>query len=321
MNSPYRDPQPAPTSQPQWRAPQQLEGTPRGMPLSSAGAGGPRDVAILLFDGFSLIEAGTVVELFRVANRMVRAENGAEPYRVRLAAIDRAAIASSSSLRVSVDRFDLGCLTDLHALYVIGDSARVGATLAPHEARMLGLLQGVFSQVPPRGLPLQEGAADSRGKQDPLLCSVLTQIARDLGEARACAVADQALPGGTRIHGALIADACERSAAQKIRESARWLLAHCDEPITVADAARAAVMSERNFLRCFKREMQVTPSAFLRRVRIEMTCRLLSETDLPVDKIARRCGMRNGDKLAKLFRRSLAVSPSEFRARLRGAAR
>jgi transcriptional regulator GlxA family with amidase domain len=320
MNSLYPDPQQGATP-PQWRARHRSEGAPRDISRPSASTVGPWDVAILLFDGFSLMEAGTVVELFRVANRMARAENGAEPYRVRLAAVDGATIASSSSLRVSLERFDLGGLTDLHALFVIGESPRAHARLAPHEARMLGLLQGVFGHTTRHVLPLQRATAEGDSTHDRLLGSVLAQIAWDLGEARACSVADQALPGGARLHRAFIADACDSSSAQKMRESARWLLSHCEEPITVADAARAAVMSERNFLRCFKREMQMTPSDFLRRVRIEMTCRLLSETDLPIDKIARRCGMRNGDKLAKLFRRSFAVSPSEFRARLRGPAR
>ncbi len=74
-------------------------------------------------------------------------------------------------------------------------------------------------------------------------------------------------------------------------------------------------MSERNFLRRFKLEMGVTPSDFLLHARLETACGFLAETELPVDKVARRCGMGNGDRLAKIFRKRLLVSPTEFRQR------
>ena len=39
----------------------------------------------------------------------------------------------------------------------------------------------------------------------------------------------------------------------------------------------------------------------------------LAATDLPVDKIARRCGAGSGDGLAKIFRKRLSISPTEYR--------
>jgi AraC family transcriptional regulator, glycine betaine-responsive activator len=38
-----------------------------------------------------------------------------------------------------------------------------------------------------------------------------------------------------------------------------------------------------------------------------------------VDKIARRSGTGNGDRLAKIFRKRMALSPTEYRARSRSA--
>jgi len=73
-------------------------------------------------------------------------------------------------------------------------------------------------------------------------------------------------------------------------------------------------MSERNFLRRFKMEMGVTPSDYLLFVRLDMSCRLLGETNLPVDKIARRCGIGSGGRLSKLFRKHLGTTPTEYRA-------
>ncbi|MFM0737514.1 helix-turn-helix domain-containing protein [Paraburkholderia xenovorans] len=104
---------------------------------------------------------------------------------------------------------------------------------------------------------------------------------------------------------------------EKIRSSAQWLTENCEQPISVADAARTVAMSERNFLRRFRHETGLTPSEYLLRARLNRTCKLLAESDLPIDKIARRSGMGNGAQLAKLFRKRFGISPSEFRNRAR----
>ncbi len=80
-------------------------------------------------------------------------------------------------------------------------------------------------------------------------------------------------------------------------------------------------MSERNFLRRFKIEMGITPSDYLLQARLAVTCSLLTDSELPVDKIARRSGMGNGDRLAKIFRKRMMISPTEFRMQSRSEGR
>jgi transcriptional regulator GlxA family with amidase domain len=92
------------------------------------------------------------------------------------------------------------------------------------------------------------------------------------------------------------------------------LEANGDRPIVIDEAAQVAAMSERNFLRRFKIEMGVTPSDYLLYVRLNMSCRLLIETSLPVDKIARRSGIGSGGRLSKLFRKYLGKTPTEYRS-------
>jgi transcriptional regulator GlxA family with amidase domain len=105
--------------------------------------------------------------------------------------------------------------------------------------------------------------------------------------------------------------------SEKIKASAKWLETNGQRHISIDEAAQIAGMSERNFLRRFKIEMGVTPSDYLLYVRLDMSCRLLVETDLPVDKVARHCGIGCGGRLAKLFRKHLTTTPTEYRMRTR----
>jgi transcriptional regulator GlxA family with amidase domain len=77
-------------------------------------------------------------------------------------------------------------------------------------------------------------------------------------------------------------------------------------------------MSQRTLLRNFQAYIGASPSEYLQRVRLERACELLAETSLPADKVARRVGLTNGDRLGKLFRRCVGRSPTEYRAWMRG---
>ncbi|MFP3701305.1 AraC family transcriptional regulator [Burkholderia sp. SIMBA_013] len=46
---------------------------------------------------------------------------------------------------------------------------------------------------------------------------------------------------------------------------------------------------------------------------------MLADTRLPVDKIARRCGLRGGAQLSKLLRRRLNTTPTDYRAQMQAS--
>ena len=147
--------------------------------------------------------------------------------------------------------------------------------------------------------------------------SALAMIKRDLGGATARTVAERLLADSCSNLAPLLGEDGGLSPGDKVRAAARWLQENCQQSISIADAAQFAAMSERNFLRRFKMEMGITPSSFLLHERLAVTCSLLTESELPVDKIARRTGMGNGDRLAKVFRKRMRISPTEFRIQSR----
>jgi transcriptional regulator GlxA family with amidase domain len=150
---------------------------------------------------------------------------------------------------------------------------------------------------------------------DPLgpVAVALSIVKRDRGAPAARAVADRVAPGTRRRLGAVLGELDDGGAREKIDTAARWILENYGQPISVAKAAEVAAMSERSFLRRFKSQIGITPSEYLLRARLDASCTLLVGTDLPVDKIARRCGIGSGDGLAKMFRKRLSISPTEYR--------
>ncbi len=84
--------------------------------------------------------------------------------------------------------------------------------------------------------------------------------------------------------------------------------------ILATDVARALNMSYRSLARIFKKETGVSIMEKLSELRINKACQLLSQTTLSVSKIAEETGFENVHYFSNAFRKSMRVSPTQFRA-------
>ncbi len=307
-------------------------------------------IAMLIFDGFSLVEVSSIAEVFRLANEMeIERASDAEPYSLVVLSGSGGSVASSCSMRVWSENLDAPLLTGFDALFVaggpgaqhakddehlvrrlramlqktrivkaIGEGAAVlAAASLVHEKSVLDFPSGAnFAARDTHAAPhALAGAEQPAALDDPLgpIAAALSVIKRDLGSAAAREIAERSMPGAWRRLGAVLGDLDEGGAREKINAAARWIRENYGRPISIAEAAQVAAMSERSFLRRFKSQIGLTPSEYLLRARLDASCLLLVATDLPVDKIARRCGVGSGDGLAKIFRKRLSISPTEYR--------
>jgi len=305
-----------------------------------------RNIGIVLFSGFALPEAAAVLEIFQSANALTGADtspSGQARYKVCLLSAVGGRVDSSSSVFVWTEGVEERRHSDaFHALFISGGG---GVRNAIRDERLTTWLRRECPRsellVPiGEGRLLLEAAGFGRVGTTPRLggrasdicqyCppdigvstvfpsplqSALALVEEDFGPEIARQIADYVLPRPQRARfTATIRENAPTYVSEKIQASARWLEANGDRPIAIDEAAQVAAMSERNFLRRFKIEMGVTPSEYLSYVRLDMCCRLLVETDLPVDKIARRCGLGGGGWLSKLFRKHLSTTPTEYRA-------
>ncbi|CAM2193587.1 Helix-turn-helix domain-containing protein [Paraburkholderia kururiensis] len=303
-------------------------------------------IGIALFNGFALPGAATIVEVFQAANDFTSSQRGGTRYEVCLLSASGGRIASSSSVFVWTESVEAHRLTDpFHTLFIVGG---VGVSHALRDERLITWLRRAYprseSIVPiGEGRLLLEAAGiaqtagnDSHGERmgeltrnapgnrilsecvNPLR-RALAVVQEDHGSDVARQIGNWVAPPAETQFTAIVRKNASICISEQIQASARWIEANGDRQVSIDDAAQVAAMSERNFLRRFKMEMGVTPSEYLLYVRLDMSCRLLTETNLPVDKIARRCGIGSGGRLSKLFRKHLGSTPTEYRATRRPA--
>lgn len=113
-----------------------------------------------------------------------------------------------------------------------------------------------------------------------------------------------------------------RAAADQSTAATRaWALTRLDQPLTVADLARHAHMSERTFTRRFAAETGLAPRRWLTDQRLHEARRLLETSDLGIDAIAAAVGYATGTSLRNHLGAALGVAPSSYRRTFRGSVR
>lgn len=97
------------------------------------------------------------------------------------------------------------------------------------------------------------------------------------------------------------------------RQAAQMLHADFARPWKVADLAQEAHLSTSQLRRVFADAYGKSPIAYLTMIRVEQMAVLLRNTDHSVAAIAASVGWGDPDFAARQFRRSVGVSPSEYR--------
>ncbi|WP_395067879.1 helix-turn-helix domain-containing protein [Paraburkholderia silvatlantica] len=286
-----------------------------------------KTVGIALFDGFALPRVARIVEALQRANDLAAAQaSESARFGVALLSTLGGRIAASSSVYVWTDSI----LTarphaNFHALFVADgpgvDDALRDETLLGWLRRTCALSEHVIALGD--GQRLLDAVGNRRGTARglsadgalPRLRDIAARLPHSLHE-----IVEQALGAEVAVHSfdSFAANAARSTVgtfgtSAKMRASARWFKENCHRPVSIDEAAQFVTMSERNFLRRFKAEFGLTPSNYLLYVRLHMACRLLADTVLPIETIARRCGVGSGGALAKLFRRHFGETPSTFR--------
>lgn len=87
-----------------------------------------------------------------------------------------------------------------------------------------------------------------------------------------------------------------------------------DGDLSTEALAGVARVSPRHLTRLFRTHLRQTPGRFVRQARVTAAAQLLSTTDLPVARVATRCGFASAEALRQAFTREYGIAPSQYRA-------
>jgi transcriptional regulator GlxA family with amidase domain len=109
--------------------------------------------------------------------------------------------------------------------------------------------------------------------------------------------------------------AAQEPAREPLREIQRQVVEDVAGEHSVEAMARRAHMSARHFARAFRAETGLTPGRYVERVRLEAARRRLEDTADPIASVATGCGFGTAETMRRVFLRTLAVAPAEYRRR------
>ena len=122
-------------------------------------------------------------------------------------------------------------------------------------------------------------------------------------------------PGGQSQFSAHLA--AQIASDTRVQSLQHWILDNLAANLSIAALARQAAMSVRNLTRVFQGETGVTPTDYVETARLDAARRLLEDTDVPLQRVASRCGFGNTDTMRRTFLRRIGTGPHDYRARFR----
>ena len=93
------------------------------------------------------------------------------------------------------------------------------------------------------------------------------------------------------------------------------LQCHYHQSVSIARLAMTFCITERTLLRRFVKATGFKPLEYLQRLRVQKACELIETTKTSLELIASQVGYEDVSSFRKIFRRTMGLMPSDFKAR------
>ena len=145
----------------------------------------------------------------------------------------------------------------------------------------------------------------------------LAMVEEDLGRTMALEVARQLVvflkrPGGQSQFSVTLSLQKE---GNRFDELHAWISENLTKDLGIPSLALQAGMSERSFVRHYRADTGQTPARAIELIRVETARRLLSDTGVPIKRVAVQCGFGSEETLRRSFLRAMGVTPQAYRER------
>jgi transcriptional regulator GlxA family with amidase domain len=315
----------------------------------------PRVVEILAYPAVQLLDVAGPLQVFASANELAARNGEAPLYAPRVVSAGAPIVTASAGLGLvaaplpcapAVDTLLVAGGPGVHAVAadpVVLEWVRARARRARRVASVCtgafllaaaGLLNGRRAathwmhcaelaqrypaiRVEPDPIFVRDGAIWTSAGVTAAIDLALALVEEDVGRSLALAVARHLVmflkrPGGQAQFSTVLS---LQGAEDRFGALHNWMAGRLSDDLSLPALARKAGMSERSFSRRYAESTGITPARAVERLRVEAARRLLSDTRLPVKRIAARCGFGSEETLRRSFVRLLAATPQDYRAR------
>ncbi|GAB3477462.1 GlxA family transcriptional regulator [Nocardiopsis coralliicola] len=321
--------------------------------METQSSGAVRDVLVVLFDRFQLLDMAGPVDVLTGAS--YAAQDGG--YRVRTAVLGGGSATAASGTRIAADT-DLAAADPPHTLLVVGGWGTWTAADEPRflaEIRRLaagaqrtaavctgtlilaaaGLADGHRAtthwafcdqlaeahpevRVEPDAIFVRDGTLATSAGVTAGIDLALALVEEDLGVEAARTVGRHLVvflrrPGGQSQFSAWTRT--RRIGPPALRAVLELIDADPAADLSVPALARRAAMSERHFARRFTAETGLPPGRYVEQARVGAARALLESGAAGIDAVARNCGFGTAETMRRAFLRVLGVAPADYRSR------
>ncbi|MBZ0124119.1 MAG: helix-turn-helix domain-containing protein, partial [Roseovarius sp.] len=106
-----------------------------------------------------------------------------------------------------------------------------------------------------------------------------------------------------------------RHVPELLSQAARIMAREIENPLCATRIAEDCGISVRQLERLFRKHLGVSPMQYYSSLKVERALELVSQTDLALHEIAFACGFASPAALARKFRRTFGITPSQWRDR------
>ena len=306
-----------------------------------------RDIAVLIFPGFQLLDAAGPITVFEAAGR----DCASPTYRLRVIASAAGPVTSSSGVKLIAEPFpdnpfdtliiagglgsrEASACTDTLAYvraegrarrivsvctgaFILAASGLLDGRRATTHWRRAAELARAYPQirVEPDRIFIRDGAVWTSAGITAGIDLALALVAEDLGEAAAKRAAQHLVvyhrrPGGQSQFSALLE--ADRPGS-RFSPLLAWARERLDERLSVERLADRAAMSPRHFARAFVAETGMTPAKAIERLRLEASRERVESGAEPIEIVAERAGFGDPERMRRAFIRAFGQPPQALR--------
>ncbi|MBC3209847.1 GlxA family transcriptional regulator [Pseudomonas sp. SWRI111] len=314
----------------------------------------PKAIHVLAFANMQILDVTGPLQVFASANDLARQRGLPTPYAPSVIASEGGAVMSSAGLAVLAEPLpqapsDTLIIAGGWGIYPAAEDAPLVDWVREHAAgcrRVASVCTGAFllaasgwldgrrvvthwtrceqlAQQHPRlrveanPIFINDGPVWTSAGVTAGIDLALAMVEEDLGRDIALDVARHLVvflkrPGGQSQFSVTLS---LQNQGNRFDELHAWIAENLACDLGIPTLAEQAGMSERSFIRHYRADTGQTPARAIELIRVETARRLLSDTGLPVKRIAANCGFGSEETLRRSFLRAIGVTPQAYRER------